>query len=197
MTNASEEAVINRSLPQDRGGKSIDDYSQLMSGSMREVYRVLKPGGWATVVFHNTDAEVWEVIRDAAANAGFAFHEASSLDRQQQSHKGYKGKAGAEDVAHFDVVFHLRKPLSEKPKSREKEKRLASSGPTPEASQHLLRLVRDVAKDNAVVSRGLQGIHAEVMRRLASKGTAAFVSYAQVREAWKTISTPKALKSRQ
>ena len=48
-------------------------------------------------------------IRDAADEAGFEFHEAASLDRQQQSHKGYKGRSGSEDVAHFDVVFNLHK----------------------------------------------------------------------------------------
>ena len=72
---------------------------------MREIARVLKPGAWATVVFHNTDAAVWKAIRDAADEAGFSFHEAASLDRRQQSHKGYKGRSGSEDVAHFDVVF--------------------------------------------------------------------------------------------
>ena len=77
---------------------------------MFEIARVLKPsGGWATVVFRNTDAEVWQAIRDAADEAGFVFHEAASLERQQQSHKGYKGRSGAEDVAHFDVVFNLQK----------------------------------------------------------------------------------------
>lgn len=196
LTNASEEAVINRSLPPDRGGKSIDDYSHLISGSMREIYRTLKPGGWSTVVFHNTDAEVWEVIRNAAANTGFAFHEASSLDRQQQSHKGYKGKAGTEDVAHFDVVFHLRKPTTQKPKIRKKEMKPASSKSASKTSSQLLQLVRDIVKDDAVASRGLQGIHAEVMRRLASTGAPAFVNYAQVREAWKTISSYKASKNR-
>ena len=50
-----------------------------MGGAMREIFRVLKPGGWATVVFHNTDAAVWEAIHKAATQAGFAFHEAASL----------------------------------------------------------------------------------------------------------------------
>ena len=138
----------------------------------------MKPGGWATVVFHNTDADVWKVIRDAAEGAGFAFHEAASLDRQQQSHKGYKGRSGAEDVAHFDVVFNLRKwdaARSEAPVAETKK-------------QDLIKVVAQVLKDWDVARNGLQGVHAEVMRRLASAGDGAFVDYGDVREAYHKLS---------
>ena len=141
---------------------------------MREISRVLKPGGWATVVFHNTDGEVWQAIRDAADRAGFAFHEAASLDRRQQSHKGYKGRSGSEDVAHFDVVFNLRKPEQPARKVRPKGK----------GSFDLAALVATLARDPEIACRGLQGVHAEVMRRLASDGSAAFVNYADVRSLW-------------
>ena len=126
---------------------------------MREISRVLKPGGWATVVFHNTDAEVWQAIRNAADSAGFDFHEAASLDRRQQSHKGYKGRSGSEDVAHFDVVFNLRKP--ERP-----VRKVRSNGKGEfDLAASLRRCPR--SRDRR---RGLQGVHAEVMRRLASEG---------------------------
>jgi len=114
LTDVRAEAVINRSLSIEKGGKSLKFYSGVMEGSMKEIARVLKPGGWATVVFHNTDADVWHAIRDAAAQARFEFHEAASLERKQQSHKGYKGRSEAEDVAHFDVVFNLQKPAQAK-----------------------------------------------------------------------------------
>src|SRR5262249_13797914 len=110
LTDVRQEAVVNRSLAVDAGGKSLAVYTGLMSEALGEMFRVLKPGGWTTVVFHNTDAEVWQSIHDAAHRAGFVFHEAASLDRQQQSHKGYKGRSGSEDVAHFDVIFNLQKP---------------------------------------------------------------------------------------
>ena len=92
VTDPALEAVVNRSLSLADGGKTLDDYGELMADSMGEIARVLKPGGWATVVFHNTDGAVWRALGGAASAAGFEFHEASSLDRKQKSHKGYKGR---------------------------------------------------------------------------------------------------------
>lgn len=177
VTDSGEEAVVNRSLKKERGGKTLADYSALMVASMREIARVLKPSGWATVVFHNTDSQVWQVLRDAAREAGFEFHEATSLDRKQQSHKGYKGRSEKEDVAHFDVVFNLRKmPQKIKPSHRISD------------AVDLTALVSKIAKDPLIAKRGLQGIHAEVMRRLASDDRGSFVSYSDVREVWQSLS---------
>ncbi|MBX7536220.1 helix-turn-helix domain-containing protein [Qipengyuania sp. GH1] len=174
VTDPALEAVVNKSLGQAAGGKSLDRYGALMAGAMREIARILKPGGWATVVFHNTDAEVWKALRDAADAAGFEFHEAASLDRQQQSHKGYKGREGKENVAHFDVVMNLRKPVrADKKRSKVAEEPL-----------DLVALVDSVAREPAIASHGAQGIHAEVMRRLMSRGSRDFPDFAEVREIW-------------
>jgi DNA modification methylase/transcriptional regulator with XRE-family HTH domain len=174
ITDMTSEAVVNRSLSAEKGGKSLVAYAELIGGAMREISRVLKPGGWATIVFHNTDARVWQAIRDAAESAGFAFHEAASLDRRQQSHKGYKGRSGAEDVAHFDVVFNLRKPQNARQKLR-------SNG---NGRPDLASMVASLARDPEIAPRGLQGVHAEIMRRLASNGSGVFVDYADVRTLW-------------
>jgi DNA modification methylase/transcriptional regulator with XRE-family HTH domain len=175
LTDTVSEAVVNRSLSPEKGGKSLARYAELIGGAMREMARVVKPGGWVTIVFHNTDAKVWQVIREASDSAGFVFHEAASLDRRQQSHKGYKGRSGSEDVAHFDVVLNLRKPEQPARKARF------------ESRIDLAALVAELARDPEVAKRGLQGLHAEVMRRLASGGGADFVDYADVRAAWERL----------
>ena len=180
LTRREDEAVVNRSLRAENGGKSLADYAELMEGSMSEISRVLKPGGWATVVFHNTDAEVWKAIRDSASRCGFEFHEASSLGRKQQSHKGYKGKSGAEDVAHFDVIFNLRKPAASAQSGKAPRKRKAMTG------DQIALLVRNVAKSSSSTG-GVQEVHAEVMRRLASSGAERFVDYGEVRRICESV----------
>lgn len=152
-----------------------------MTGAMREIARVLKPGGWATVVFHNTDGGVWAALQSAAKEAGFEFHEAASLDRKQQSHKGYKGRSGQEDVAHFDVVMNLRKP--EKVKTTPPRK-------TAKAFD-LPALVAELATTPQFAVRGVQGIHAEVMRRLASTDASIFVDFSDIRELMEKASQPE------
>lgn len=172
VTDPALEAVVNRSLLPADGGKTLANYSELMASSLAEMARVLKPGGWATVVFHNTDSEVWRSLSEAASAAGFEFHEAASLDRKQQSHKGYKGRDGQENVAHFDVVMNLRKPES------------ARAGRTaPSCRIDLVRLVDDAIAIPEVAARGVQGVHAEVMRRLMSEGHTEFPNFHEVRAA--------------
>jgi DNA modification methylase/transcriptional regulator with XRE-family HTH domain/DNA-directed RNA polymerase subunit RPC12/RpoP len=176
ITDATLEAVVNKSLGEGQGGKTLDRYSELMAGAMMEIARVLKPGGWATVVFHNTDSAIWTALRDAASAAGFEFHAATSLDRKQQSHKGYKGRDGKEDVAHFDVIMNLRKPVT--------IDRVAT--PRRDVKRDLARLIEIAAQDADVASNGVQGIHAEVMRQLMSRGSQWFPDFSEVRQAWET-----------
>lgn len=121
FTDTREEAVVNRSLSPESGGKTVADYRSLMTLSFAEIARVLKPGGTATVVFQNTHADVWTALEDALVDAGLGCERASTLDKTQQSHKGYKGRSGAEDVAGFDMVLtvrHRRQSGNRKPDKR-------------------------------------------------------------------------------
>lgn len=159
LTPHHEEAVVNRSRDASRGGKSVADYELLMTGSMREIFRVLKPGAWATLVFHNTDPAIWRAIQSAAESAGFQIEDAGALDRKQQSHKGYKGRADEEDVAHFDVIMSMRKRAESVKKAR---KQMAES-----STKHL---VLEAFKALPAGERTVQRVHSEVIQRLARDG---------------------------
>lgn len=178
ITDVSKEAVMNRSLKFAQGGKTLEDYAGLMRQSMKEMARVLKPDGWATIVFHNSEASVWQALRDAAIEAGFDFHEASSLDRKHLSHKGYKGRSEKENVAHYDVVFNLRK--------REHVK-TSLPGMSGRSKVKLEELIADLLNDETLTNKGLQGIHAEVMRRAASDSSLDFFDYSDIREVWELL----------
>lgn len=56
-------------------------------------------------------------------------------------------------------------------------------------------LIETLAQDPEVSSRGLQGIHAEVMRRMASAGTAIFVDYADIRASWNRVRPPRSVRA--
>jgi 16S rRNA G966 N2-methylase RsmD len=110
LADTELEAVVNRSRRVEQGGKTLDDYSRVLREAFAEMRRVLRPGRWATIVFQSSDGEVWHCIEAAAGAAGFEVHAAHTLDKVQQSMKGYKGRSGAENVASFDIVLHLRAP---------------------------------------------------------------------------------------
>lgn len=82
ITNNKEEAIENVSL-----GKNLNDYQDLMEASLREYYRILKPGKWLTIEFSNTSAAIWNAILQAIQNAGFVITNTAALDKQQGSFK--------------------------------------------------------------------------------------------------------------
>jgi 16S rRNA G966 N2-methylase RsmD len=109
-TEVRTEAVVHRK--NDRGTKTIEDYSRLMAEAFGELFRVLKPGRYATVEFNNSDGEVFEAIKRAARDAGFSVENMVFLDKVQKTFKQIKGEKGEEDVVGHDVIFNLRKPSS-------------------------------------------------------------------------------------
>ena len=70
------EAVIDSAR-----NRSADDYGALMRQAFSEYYRVLKPGRWITVEFHNTMAEVWNIIQTSLGDCGFLIGEVGVLDK--------------------------------------------------------------------------------------------------------------------
>jgi len=107
FTDESQEAVVH---VKHKDKNTLPDYARLMTESFAEMYRVLKPGRWASVVFHNSDDRIWQVILDAAETAGFELAEINSFDKAQLSFKGKRGARGIERVTNKDIVLNLRKP---------------------------------------------------------------------------------------
>ncbi|MFA9431438.1 DNA methyltransferase [Egicoccus sp. AB-alg2] len=75
-TNEKPEAVIDESRR-----READDYSALLRACFAEMHRVLKPGRWMSVEFHNTDPAVWKIIQDVIREAGFSVEHVGMLDK--------------------------------------------------------------------------------------------------------------------
>lgn len=104
-TDTEQEIVVNRSRTPRDGGKTVDDYEQLLWDAFREMRRVVRPDGRISVVFHNSDDHVWSALLSAAEKAGLRQVEVSLLDKVQRSMKGYRGRAGLELVPFYDLVI--------------------------------------------------------------------------------------------
>lgn len=104
-TDTEQEIVVNRSRTPHDGGKTVDDYGRLLRDAFSEMRRVVRPDGRISVVFHNSDDQVWSAMLSAAENAGLRQVEVSLLDKVQRSMKGYRGRAGLELVPFYDLVI--------------------------------------------------------------------------------------------
>lgn len=80
FTNNKEEAVINNTQR-----KELAQYKHIMEECFKEFYRILKPGRWMTVEFHNSKNSVWMAIQEALMRAGFVVADVRTLDKKQGS----------------------------------------------------------------------------------------------------------------
>ena len=102
FTNEKTEAVVDIQGQ----NKSIFEYQNLMNASLREFYRVLKPGKWLTMEFSNTSASVWNSIQNALQGVGFVIANVSALDKQQGSFKAVTTTTAVKQ----DLVISCYKP---------------------------------------------------------------------------------------
>jgi ubiquinone/menaquinone biosynthesis C-methylase UbiE len=100
-TNATREAIIDQAK-----AKGLQEYQDLIRESFREYYRVLKPGRWMTVVFHNSHNSVWNAIQEAMSSAGFVVADVRTLDKQQTSYR----QATALTAVKQDLVISAYRP---------------------------------------------------------------------------------------
>lgn len=101
FTNNKPEAIENKVQ-----GKGLAEYQHLMTECFKEYYRVLKPGRWMTVEFHNSKNSVWNSIQEALQTAGFVIADVRTLDKQQGSFKQYTSASAVKQ----DLIISAYKP---------------------------------------------------------------------------------------
>lgn len=100
-TNNNTEAIINQFQ-----NKTLFDYQSLMNRSLKEFYRILKPGKWLTMEFSNTSASVWNSIQNALQGVGFVVVNVAALDKKQGSFKAVTSPTAVKQ----DLIITCYKP---------------------------------------------------------------------------------------
>lgn len=103
-----QEVIINRSQ-----NKEVTDYQQLLSQAFKEIYRVLKPGRWLTLCFHNKKFDTWKAILHATRDAGFMYKNAVPQKPMSQSFT----QVWAKNSPKTDLLINLYKPSKKRKKS--------------------------------------------------------------------------------
>ena len=88
--------------------KDLVFYQHLMKDAFSEACRILKPGRWITVEFHNSQNSVWIAIQEALWQAGFTVADVRVLDKKQGTFN-VVNRAGA---VKQDLVISAYKPNS-------------------------------------------------------------------------------------
>lgn len=78
LTNNKPEAIQNKTQ-----GKTLFAYQQIMTDCFRRYFKVLKPGHWMTVEFHNSQNSVWNSIQESLQIAGFIIADVRTIDKKQ------------------------------------------------------------------------------------------------------------------
>ncbi len=101
FTNNAPEAIMNNVQQ-----KGLLEYQELMTRCFKEYYRVLKPGRWMTVEFHNSQNSVWNAIQEAIQRAGFVIADVRTLDKQQGTFKQVTSTGAVKQ----DLIISAYKP---------------------------------------------------------------------------------------
>jgi len=82
FTNTNKEAIVNNYQR-----KGVAEYERLMEESLRGCFRVLKPGHWITLEFHNSTNAIWTAIQNALGCVGFVPADVRIFDKGQGTWK--------------------------------------------------------------------------------------------------------------
>lgn len=85
-TQAKDEAIISPAQ-----GKGVGEYQALLTSVFSEAARVMKPATDATLVFHSSQASVWQALTASLTDAGLVVTAAGILDKTQASFKQVNG----------------------------------------------------------------------------------------------------------
>ena len=95
FTNNKTEAITN--IVQKKG---LLEYQAIMTRCFKEYYRVLKPGRWMVVEFHNSSNGIWSAIQHALEFSDFVVATVAVLDKVHSTlHQDHKAAAVDKDLA--------------------------------------------------------------------------------------------------
>lgn len=104
FTQEPSETIVNSF-----SGKKLAQYTEGMSRAFKELYRVLKPGRWTTIEFHNSKNSVWISLQEALERSGFVIADVRVLDKKHGSIKQVQTTGAVKK----DLVISAYKPSKE------------------------------------------------------------------------------------
>ncbi|MDR1450838.1 MAG: type I restriction enzyme HsdR N-terminal domain-containing protein [Helicobacteraceae bacterium] len=102
----TEEDYAQEAIEGGERDKSKEEYNELISQSIKEMYRVLKFDRWLSFVFAHKDPEFWHLIINSAESCGFEYIGAISQKNGQTS---FKKRQNPFTVLSGQLIINFRK----------------------------------------------------------------------------------------
>ena len=100
----NQEIVVNKPR-----NLTEDDWQFLMHYAMTQCFRILKPGRWISLCYHDTSEGTWQLIQDIMSEVGFISEDVEQtlfIETTAKTENQYFGKK----VTKRDLVINFRKP---------------------------------------------------------------------------------------
>lgn len=102
----SEEDYELEAIEGGEHNKTKDDYKNLISESIKEMYRVMKFDRWMSFVFQHQDPAYWHLIVDSAEKAGFEY---AGAVRQNNGQTSFKKRQHPFTVLSGQLIINFKK----------------------------------------------------------------------------------------
>ncbi len=86
--------------------KSFDEYGELLTKSIHELYRVLKYNRWMSFVFAHKDPKYWHLIVEEAEKAGFEY---AGAVKQSNGQSSFKKRQNPFSVLSGQLIINFKK----------------------------------------------------------------------------------------
>lgn len=100
-TANQQEAIINNVQR-----KALLEYTDLMTASFKEIFRVIKPEHWVTIEFHNSKNAVWNGIQQSIQAAGFVIADVRTINKKKKTVMQHK----SDNTVDMDLAISVYKP---------------------------------------------------------------------------------------
>lgn len=138
--------------------KSRDDYAALLDASLKEMFQVLKWNSWLSIVFAHKDLSYWNVLIEAAQDAGFEY--ANSVVQESFQFSRHK-RANPLSVLSGELILNLQK--------KKRARRIKFNKASTNGHEVVLDLVKELV---SLHEEGLttEDIYNQLIPRLLERG---------------------------
>lgn len=152
----SDEIIINETRH-----LSQFDWASKLKQSLLEIFRVLKPGHWLSLCFHDSDTQIWQLLQDIALEVGFIPSTGFAIDTDYHTHKQHVSV----DITKRDLVINFRKP-----RPGETTSILTITGDEDDStfSQKVITIIRDYLTAHPGITK--DRIYDDVVSRMVRAG---------------------------